>query len=142
MTAAEIEADFYRTLNAFVEPIVRAGVGSPCLLPTGLIVLETVGRRSGATHRTPLVAMAIGDHVLVGSLRGERSQWIKNVRANADVRYWLRGQVHEGTALVFPSGQPTPDTDQLPSSVRNIAGGLGILAGEAGAPIVILSPRV
>jgi deazaflavin-dependent oxidoreductase (nitroreductase family) len=142
MPTAQIEADFYRTLNALVEPIVRAGAGSPCVLPTGLIVLEVVGRRSGATHRIPAVATAIGDHVLVGTLRGQRSQWIKNLRANPDVRYWLHGQVREARALVFALGQPAPDTDQLPSIVRSIAARLSMFIGEADAPFVILSPRV
>ena len=34
--AQRIEADFFRALNALVEPAVRAGCGSPGPLPTGL----------------------------------------------------------------------------------------------------------
>ena len=67
MTAAKkrdsIEREFFRTLNRVVEPLVRAGVGSPRIVPGGLIVLETAGRKSGRRVRTfdrgPLPA---GDH--------------------------------------------------------------------------------
>jgi hypothetical protein len=54
--AQRIEADFFRALNALVEPAVHAGCGSPGLLPTGLIVLETTGAKSGQPRRVPLLA--------------------------------------------------------------------------------------
>ena len=37
-TALErLEADFFRTLNQFIEPLVRLGFGAPMLLPIGLL---------------------------------------------------------------------------------------------------------
>ncbi len=45
--AARGEAEFFRTLNAFVEPVIMAGCGAPGLLPSGMIVLETTGAKSG-----------------------------------------------------------------------------------------------
>ena len=43
-----LEADFFRWLNQFVDPLVRAGVGAPILFPAGAIVIETQGRKAPA----------------------------------------------------------------------------------------------
>ena len=75
----KLEVEFFRMLNRVVEPMVRAGVGSPRFVPTGFVVLETVGRRTGAKRRSPLAATRIGRHVVVGTYRGDRSQWVRNL---------------------------------------------------------------
>lgn len=82
-----IERQFFRTLNRVVEPMVRAGLGSPRIAPGGLIVLETTGRKSGRRFRTPLAATRIGDYVLVATARGSRSQWVPNASARPSVRF-------------------------------------------------------
>jgi hypothetical protein len=87
-----IEAEFFRELNRIVEPLVRAGWGSPGLLSGGLVVVETRGRNTGRRSRVPLAALRINDHVLVSTLRGRRSQWVKNVSADPHVRCWLGRQ--------------------------------------------------
>ena len=136
-TAAE--GEFFRTLNALVEPLVRVGLGSPWIVPAGLIVLETTGRRSGRLHRTPVVAIEIQGHVLVSTVRGDRSEWIKNMRATPEVWYWLRGQLREATALVFAPGEE-PQDEALPAAVRCAA---GLHAGVRGLDLtyVVLAPR-
>ena len=63
---ATLEAEFYRTVNRLIEPTVRSGCAFPSMALTGLIVLETRGRRTGLPHRTPVLATLIGDQVLVG----------------------------------------------------------------------------
>src|SRR5512144_2594821 len=77
----QAEADLYRAVNAVVEPLVRAGFASPGLLPTGLIVLETTGARSGQPRRVPLVATIFDGCVFLATVRGARSLWITNVVA-------------------------------------------------------------
>lgn len=113
---ATLEGQFFRTLNAFVEPAVSAGWGSPWIVPVGLITLETTGRLSGDLHRTPVVAVEIEGHLLVSTVRGNRSEWIKNMRKAPEVRYWLRGQAYEAKAVVFASSEGPPEG--LPSGVR------------------------
>ena len=81
-----IERDFFRALNRVVDPMVRAGVGSPRIVPGGLIVLETRGRKSGRKVRTPLVATRLLGHVVVATFRGERSNWVLNLVADPNVR--------------------------------------------------------
>jgi len=87
-----VEVEFFRMLNRVVEPRVRAGFGSPCLVPGGFIVLETRGRKTGRLSRTPLAATRILNHVIVGTFRGERSQWMRNLVAEPDTQLWIGGR--------------------------------------------------
>ena len=138
---ATLEAEFFRTLNLFVEPAVRAGCAFPVFGLTGLIALETKGRRTELPRSTPVLATLVGDHVLVGTIRGNRSQWIENARANPDVRYWLRGRVREARALVFTPDESPPETQSLPPLVRYIATSLNSTVGGLGVAFAILVPK-
>jgi hypothetical protein len=77
-------------LNAVVEPLARSGWVAPPPIGLGLVLLETSGRRSGATRRRPLLAARVGEHVLTGTIRS-RSDWVANVRASATSTLWARG---------------------------------------------------
>jgi hypothetical protein len=79
-----VEVEFLRMLDRVVEPHVRTGLGSPCLAPGGFIVLETRGRKTGRLSRTPLAATRMLNHVIVGTFRGDRSQWLRNRVAKTD----------------------------------------------------------
>jgi deazaflavin-dependent oxidoreductase (nitroreductase family) len=91
----------FGTLNAVVEPLVRAGVVLPLLCPQSLIVLESRGRTTGQLRRTPLLAAVIGDLAVIGTVRPRRSQWIRNAAASPNVRYFRFGRVREAQAFVF-----------------------------------------
>ena len=138
---ATLEAEFFRTLNLLVEPAVRAGCAFPVFGLTGLIALETKGRRTGLPHSIPVLATLVGDHVLVGTIRGNRSQWMENVRVNPDVRYWLRGRVREARALVFTPDESPSETQSLPPLVRYMATSLHSTVGGLGVAFAILVPK-
>ncbi|MEO8456289.1 MAG: nitroreductase family deazaflavin-dependent oxidoreductase [Chloroflexota bacterium] len=131
-----------RTINAKVEPRVRSGFGSPRLLfPAGLIVLQTRGRKSGQTHRTPLVAtMAPGGYLWISTILGRRANWLRNAHANPNVRYWLRGKSLEGTALVSAPGYEMPDLRELPPLIRWPATRAVKAARLVGFGVVIIVP--
>ncbi len=137
---ATLEANFFRTLNLLVEPAVRAGCGFPAFGLTGLITLETKGRRTGLPYSIPVLATLVGDHLLVGTVRGNRSQWIENARVNPNVRYWLRGRVHEARTLVFTPDEGAPETESLPPIVRYVATSLRSTVGGLGFAFAILIP--
>jgi deazaflavin-dependent oxidoreductase (nitroreductase family) len=100
-----LSSDAFRGLNALVEPLVRAGFGSPCLVPWGAVVLETTGRTSGRTLRVPVLATVVGDLVVVASVR-PASHWVKNLAAQPRTHYWMGGRRHAATAVVLPGGRP------------------------------------
>ena len=135
-----IEGGFFRSLNRVVEPLVRAGFGAPLLAFSGLIALETTGWRTGQVHRLPVLATMIEDHALVSTVRADRSHWVRNLRENSRVRYWLGGEVREASALVFDAGESPPDAAELPPMVRTIVSGYGAIPGGACAALVVLAP--
>lgn len=137
---ASVEAEIFGTLNRMVEPAVRAGWGSPGIVPAGIIVLETKGRRSGEWHRTPLLASAVGTSLLVSTVRGRRSHWVKNLSQNADARYWCGGHLHSARATVFAPDRETPDLRELPALFSPLWFSLASLSGELGCAFALLVP--
>ncbi len=71
----------------FLNPLTLhlAGHGS-------MVELEHVGRTSGRTFRTPLMAFREGDIVTVALTYGPDVQWLKNITAAGGCRMRLRGQ--------------------------------------------------
>jgi deazaflavin-dependent oxidoreductase (nitroreductase family) len=64
--------------------------------PAGFGVLTTTGRRTGKTRRRCIRAIRRGDQVFVVSIR--TTAWLKNMRANPDVRLRIRGGTFPGVA--------------------------------------------
>jgi len=133
-----IEAAFYRGVNQVIEPLVRAGIGSPGLWPTGAIVIETIGRNSGRNYNVPLLAARIGDLLVVSTIR-RRSQWLKNIAANPNVRYWMNGNLREATAIII-SVERTALPDDVPSSMSCLIAALQSQSRLFGSSFAILTP--
>jgi len=94
-----VEQTLFRSLNRFVKPLVKAGLGSPLPIGLGAVVLETTGRVTGKPREVPLVGLRFGDRVIVSTVRAD-SQWVKNVEANDAAAVWYCGKRHEATANV------------------------------------------
>ncbi len=133
-----LQSDFFRGLNQFVEPLVRAGLGAPVLFPAGAIVVETLGRKSGRRLNVPLVAALVGDLVLVSTVR-RRSNWLRNLSEHPDVRYWLGGREQEATAFAIGPGIEAPE--ELPQRVRCLADVRRQHSSLFGTGFAILMPR-
>lgn len=136
-----VQSGFFRRLNSVVEPLVKAGVGSPGCIPAGLIVLETIGRKSGRTFNVPVMAARIDDALLIGTVRG-RSQWIKNLAANNEIRFWLQGEVRSGAASVFLADSDSDvDQQQFSPLLSNVAKALQAVNQLSGGSFAILRPQ-
>jgi hypothetical protein len=134
-----LEAEFYREVNQIVEPLVRAGFGSPGLWPAGVIVVEIRGRKTGRTLNVPLLATLVGNFMLVSTVR-HQAQWIKNLVANPKVRYWLGGRSGEATAVVFAPGPETPRLDHLPPVAACLATAFRPYSSVFGGGVAVLIP--
>ena len=136
-----LESEWFRALNQIVEPSVRAGCGSPGILPFGFIVLETKGWSTGRWHRTPHLASAIDNYLLVSTVRGRRSHWVKNLIGHADVRYWSGGQPRQASSIVFSPDRHAPDVQGLSPLLSALVPGLAYLAKDLGCAFALLEPE-
>jgi deazaflavin-dependent oxidoreductase (nitroreductase family) len=92
-----------------VNPIVMLAhnLGIP---PPGDALLETTGRRTGLPRHTPVCDGMDGDKFWLVAQRGERADWVKNIRANPRVRVKARTASGDdwraGTAHVVDDDDP------------------------------------
>jgi hypothetical protein len=134
-----LERNFFRVLNSVVEPAVRKGVASPCLLPSGLIVLESKGFKSGATRRTPLLATRIFGFVFVSTYRGERSFWVKNLQKQPSISFYMGGKPRKAKAFLMLPGKTYKRPKSMPTLVGKLTDRLSRFTGS-GWSFAVLMP--
>ena len=138
---AELEAAYFSAVNQIVEPAVRSGFGSPGILPMGLIVLETKGRRTGRWHRMPVLASVIGSYLLISTVRGRRSHWVRNLGRSTEVQYWSWGRLRSARAILFAPDREPPDLEGLPPPFASLGASLACLATVLGCAFALLVPE-
>ncbi|MFF4834726.1 nitroreductase family deazaflavin-dependent oxidoreductase [Streptomyces sp. NPDC001315] len=100
----------FRTATTF-----QRHIGNPLLRRLPLqTVLETTGRVSGLPRQTPVGGRRVGDSFWLVSEFGERSQYVRNIKANPRVRVRIGGRWHEGTAHLMPDDDPVARLRSLP----------------------------
>jgi hypothetical protein len=111
--ARDVTRELFTTLNRFVKPVVRAGLGSPLPIGLGAVVLESTGRKSGEAREVPILGFRLGSKVFVSTVR-DNSQWVKNLEASDEAGVWYCGERHDARASVQrgPLNVVTLDTDQ------------------------------
>jgi deazaflavin-dependent oxidoreductase (nitroreductase family) len=66
--------------------------------PSGYGVLTTTGRKSGKARRRCIRAIRDGEVAYVVAIKGEITGWLKNARANPNVRLRVPGGTFDGVA--------------------------------------------
>lgn len=66
--------------------------------PDGFGVLITTGRRTGKTRRKCIRAIRTSNHAYIVSIGGAQAAWLKNIRANPNVRLRISGGTFSGIA--------------------------------------------
>ena len=70
-----------KSLNARMMANYQRGIGPRRVV----LLLNTVGRKSGQTRATPLQFEEVDDVIYIASARGKDADWFKNILANPDV---------------------------------------------------------
>jgi deazaflavin-dependent oxidoreductase (nitroreductase family) len=78
-------------------------------------LLETTGRKSGAPRCTPVGGSRVGNQFWFVSEFGKKSQYVKNIEADPNVRVRLNGQWHKGIAHPLPNDDPLERLKSLPA---------------------------
>ncbi|MGW1741417.1 nitroreductase/quinone reductase family protein [Nocardia sp. NPDC001965] len=77
-------------------------------------LLETTGRVSGVPRVVPVGGRLAGNEFWFVSEFGDRSDYVRNIRADGRVRVRLRGEWHPGTAYLLPDDDAVARLASLP----------------------------
>jgi deazaflavin-dependent oxidoreductase (nitroreductase family) len=81
-------------LNARMAANYKRGIG-----PTRVVLLlTTMGRKSGQPRVTPLQFEEVDGKIYIASARGKDADWFKNILANPNVHVQMRTRSFEATA--------------------------------------------
>jgi len=81
-----------RWLTRVTRPLALRSAGSS---GSGTSVVRHVGRRSGRSYQTPVVAVEHDDSFLIALPYGERTDWLKNVLAKGSATLVTDGHTYE-----------------------------------------------
>ena len=96
---ATLQRSLFRQVNRVVEPALRLGVGAPPPLGAGVVVLETIGRRSNLPRSTPLLSLRLGSTLVAATIRPS-SDWVANIEARPATRLRVGRRSHAATSMV------------------------------------------
>jgi deazaflavin-dependent oxidoreductase (nitroreductase family) len=106
---------------------------APWVPPAGVVV--HVGRRSGRTYRTPVLAVSTGTSVAIPLLYGNRTDWVLNVLAAGAGELIRAGRERR---LVNPRFADDAERGRIPWLLRGLSRKVDILLAEleprAGTP--------
>ena len=87
------------------------------ILPLGIAILETTGRKSGRPRRTPIGEGLEGDTFWIVAEHGRRTNYVRNIEANPRVRVRVRRQFFpvwlNGVATIIEDDNPHSRQRQL-----------------------------
>jgi deazaflavin-dependent oxidoreductase (nitroreductase family) len=113
--------DRYREVKRRMVTWFQRRIGNPVLVRMpGRTVLETTGRKSGQRRRTPIGGRQVGRDFWLVSEYGEKSQYVRNIKADPRVRVRIRGRWRDGIAYLMPEDDAKARLRSLP--VVNSAG--------------------
>jgi deazaflavin-dependent oxidoreductase (nitroreductase family) len=97
-----------KLLNPLVKTAANAGLPLP-----GVVILETIGRRSAQPRRTPVGKALEGDTLWIVAEHGRSASYVRNLEAEPRVRVKIGRRWRAGTATVLPDDDPRARLDRV-----------------------------
>jgi deazaflavin-dependent oxidoreductase (nitroreductase family) len=105
-----------KVFNRLVLAATRAGLPTP-----GVVILETIGRRSGEPRRVPVSRLLEGDTLWIVTEHGRKAAYVRNIEANPRVRVRAGRRWRTGTAQVVSGVDWRALQRRLPSKLSSAA---------------------
>ncbi|MFW9779874.1 MAG: nitroreductase family deazaflavin-dependent oxidoreductase [Candidatus Heimdallarchaeota archaeon] len=96
----------------FPERLFRLGFG-----PRFVLLLTTIGRKSGRRYVTPLQYEEQNNVIYVASARGRKADWYQNIKANPNVAVQIKSNYFRGIAHQIEN--PKQITKYLELRIKN-----------------------
>ena len=103
---------FWRLIHFGPRAAYAIGLGP--ILGRFVLLLTTVGRKSGRPRITPLVYQERDHTILVASARGLAADWLRNIQANPKVR------VRVGRRQFDALAEPTTDGEKIADYLQSL----------------------
>jgi deazaflavin-dependent oxidoreductase (nitroreductase family) len=100
--------------NPWLKLAARTGLPLPVV-----VILETVGRRSGLPRQVPVGKALAGDTLWVVAEHGRRAGYVRNIEANPRVRVRIGRRWRTGTATLLPEDDPRERQRRMPSKLNS-----------------------
>jgi deazaflavin-dependent oxidoreductase (nitroreductase family) len=97
-----------------------------------VLVLTTIGRKTGEAHKTPLQYELVEGVFYVASARGQKADWYRNILSNPEVIVEIEGKGISARAEAITD--PVPIADFLELRLRRHPGMIKILLRLDGLP--------
>ena len=117
------------TLNPVVKTAAVVGIRPP-----GVMVLETIGRKSGKPRRTPVGGRAGNGTIWLVAEHGRRAGYVRNIEANPRVRVKRGLRWRTGTARLLPEDDPRRRLREMSR------GSLGLKLNSLGVRVMATDP--
>lgn len=105
----------------------------------GVQTLETTGRRTGRSRRTPVKLLELETGRYVVSLRGE-SSWVRNLRQEPRARVLFGRSAETVTAIELPPDQRSPVIQTYLATARHEQTRTALAQGVSELPVFRLNP--
>ena len=112
-----------RLFNPVMRRVLEAG-----LVPRGVALLETIGRRSGLPRRVPVGDGLRGDRFWIVTEHGRHADYVRNIERDPRVRVKVGRRWHTGTAHILPDDDPRARLRALRRPINDT--GLRAMASE------------
>ena len=85
-----------KVFNRLVKAAVRLGLPTP-----SVVILETIGRRSGEPRRVPVTRLLEDDTLWIVTEHGRKAAYVRNIEADPDVRVRVGRRWRPGKATIL-----------------------------------------
>jgi deazaflavin-dependent oxidoreductase (nitroreductase family) len=98
---------FYR--RSKIGPITAYKLGLGPLIGRVVLLLTTTGRKTGLARVTPLQYELIDGIYHIGAVFGVKTDWVRNIQADPNVKVRVKNQHFEATATVHTNPEEMAD---------------------------------
>src|SRR3954447_4908416 len=106
--------------NRMVNPLVKRAANAGIPLPS-LVILETIGRKSGQPRRTPVGKAIEGNVLWIVTEHGHRASYVKNIKADPRVRVKVGRRWRGGIARLMPEDDARERQRRIPNKLNSAA---------------------
>ena len=113
-------------------PLIIYGIGLGPIYGRMVLLLTTTGRKSGLQRVTPLQYEEIDGKMTIGSARGTKADWFRNIVANPNVRVRVGSRQFDGLAEAISDTERV--TDFLEYRYKKHPRMIGFIMSREGVP--------